>query len=194
VIPVALQIAASLGAFAVGALGWSLAEYLLHRFAGHRRRSRWLFTREHLRHHRELDWFSPTWRKALIAGGLLAVAGSGLGWTVGPPGVAGVFGFIGAYLVYERMHRRLHTHPPRGPWGRWARRHHWLHHAVDPASNHGVTSPLWDHVFGTLRRERVLVHRGRAPSWLLDPAGAVRPELVQDYELVAGGSSPTAPR
>ena len=177
--PMLLIVAAAL----IGALGWTLAEYLLHRFAGHRRRSRWLFTREHLRHHRELDWFSPLWRKIALSAGILASFGTVAALVLGAPGFAAVVGFLAAYGAYEVAHKRLHTHPPRGPWGRWARRHHWLHHAVDPASNHGVTTALWDVVFRTHRRDAVTVHPSRAPGWLLDDSGCVKPAFEALFRL-----------
>lgn len=184
----------TLGAALLGAFAWTLAEYLLHRFAGHRRRSQWLFTREHLRHHRELDWFSPLWRKIALAAGILLVAGGGLLWAAGLPGLAAVVGFLLAYGAYERAHERLHTHAPAGVWGRWARRHHWLHHAMDPSSNHGVTTALWDIVFGTHRTEPVTVHPGRAPSWLLDEAGVVKPAHRGSFRVQPGAPRPASKR
>lgn len=39
---------------------------------------------------------------------------------------------VGAYVSYEVMHRRKHTHPGFGPYGRYTRRHHFYHHFVDP--------------------------------------------------------------
>jgi sterol desaturase/sphingolipid hydroxylase (fatty acid hydroxylase superfamily) len=31
--------------------------------------------------------------------------------------------------------------------------HHILHHFQDPAKRYGVSSPLWDYVFGTMDRD-----------------------------------------
>jgi hypothetical protein len=51
--------------------------------------------------------------------------------------------------------------------------------------NHGVTTPYWDRLFGTSHEPpaRIRVPRRQAPDWLLDAAGAVRPEFDADYEL-----------
>ena len=73
-----------------GGVGWTLAEYLLHRFAGHRRGSRTLFAREHLRHHRELDWFSPAWRKIALAA-MIFVVGAPVGWVLLAPSPSSAF-------------------------------------------------------------------------------------------------------
>ena len=52
--------------------------------------------------------------------------------------------------------------------------------------NHGVTSPVWDVVFGTLQKPGIIkVPRKLQMRWLVDPAtGAVREELAGHYALV----------
>jgi len=182
-----------LGAALAGALLWTLAEYLLHRFGFHELPGSMLGAREHRRHHADPSWFAPWTQKAAAA---LAVTGLllPLAWLVagGAPAAAFTGGFVGMYVAYEVLHRRVHTRPPRGPYGRWRRRNHLAHHFADPRRAHGVTSPLWDHVFGTaLSVERVRVPRRLAMPWLLDDDGALRPEMAGDYALVgAGGRRP----
>ncbi|MEQ1508521.1 MAG: sterol desaturase family protein, partial [Myxococcota bacterium] len=58
-------------------------------------------------------------------------------------------GVVGGWLMYEGLHRAIHVWPARTAYGRWARRHHLHHHFADPARNHGVSTPIWDWVFGT---------------------------------------------
>ncbi len=105
-------------------------------------------------------------------------------------GMAFVVAFAGAYLGYEAMHRREHTHPGSGSFGRFLRRHHFYHHFSDPAFNHGVTSPLWDWVFGTLRPVGVVrVPPKLAMHWLVDPeTSEVRPEYAEHYQLLSARS------
>ena len=63
-------------------------------------------------------------------------------------------------LGYEVLHRRAHTRPPRGTYGRWRRRNHFAHHFANPRRALGVTTPVWDLVFATrLPIERVRVPR-----------------------------------
>jgi sterol desaturase/sphingolipid hydroxylase (fatty acid hydroxylase superfamily) len=180
-------IAATIVAAACGVLTWTLLEYLIHRWMGHDRRFRRSpFGVEHVRHHAEGNYFAPTWKKVAIAsvvapvlcGPAIAIAGLA-------PGIAYVAGLVCFYGLYEWLHRREHTHAPIGPYGRWARRHHLHHHFVDARTNHGVTTPLWDLVFGTYQSPTIIKIPPRlCMAWLLDPAtGDVRAEHAGTYQL-----------
>jgi sterol desaturase/sphingolipid hydroxylase (fatty acid hydroxylase superfamily) len=175
-------------AVALGVLTWTLLEYLIHRWMGHDRRfKRSPFGVEHVRHHIEGNYFAPSWKK-VIAAAIFVVA-------LAPPailvagvehGLAYTAGMIGFYAVYEWLHRREHTHAGFGFYGRYVRRHHFHHHFVDGRVNHGVTTPLWDLVFGTFQRPRTVI---RVPAklcmpWLRDPdTGGIRREYAASYEL-----------
>ena len=175
-----------------GAALWTLAEYALPRFVFHEMPGGGPGAREHRMHHANPGYFAPWTQKAAAAGAVTALLGP-LAWLAAGPLLAGAFtgGFVAMYLAYEVLHRRVHTHPPRGPYGRWRRRNHLAHHFTDPRRAHGVTSPLWDHVFGTaLPAERDRVPRKLAMPWLLDARGEVRPELAADYELAGAPPSP----
>ena len=171
----------------LGVVSWTLLEYLIHRWMGHDRRFRRSpFGIEHVRHHIEGNYFAPTWTK-LVAAAIFAgvLIGPAIAIAGGARGVAFVSGLVAFYGVYEWLHRREHTHAGIGPYGRWARRHHFSHHFVDGRTNHGVTSPLWDLVFGTYATPRTI----RVPvklcmAWLLDPTtGDVRREHAATYQL-----------
>jgi sterol desaturase/sphingolipid hydroxylase (fatty acid hydroxylase superfamily) len=173
-------------AFLLGASGWTLAEYVLHRFVFHGVSARRLGAREHRRHHAQVDYFAPWWQKALAAlvttaillPLLTLIAGLKLG------GVC-TLGFITMYLLYEVLHRHAHTRPPRNRYGRWLRKNHFAHHFVDPRLAQGVTTPFWDRVFGTrLAVDRVRVPRRLAMPWLVDMYGQVHAAYASDYELV----------
>jgi len=180
-----------LDAFAAALLGaflWSFLEYVIHRWLGHDARTRPNpFAAEHVRHHGEGNYFAPSWKKALAAVAVIVLFSGPAVWLAGvSAGLAYVVAFAGAYLGYEVMHRREHTHPGLGAFGRFARRHHFYHHFTNPAFNHGVTSPLWDWVFGTLRSPGTIrVPPKLAMRWLVDPeTGTVRPEHAEFYELI----------
>lgn len=177
-----------------GVMLWSLLEYLIHRFLGHDRRTfPNPFGDEHTRHHSEGDYFGPTWKKAIVAvvviGILAPVATLTVGTLYGP-----VFAvsFTAMYVAYEVVHRRAHTHRGINAYGRWLRRHHFHHHFANPRMNHGVTSPVWDVVFGTLQKPgRIRVPRKLQMKWLVDPAtGAVRADEAAYYELVGRAPDP----
>lgn len=170
-----------------GIASWSLLEYVIHRWAGHDRRfvKRTLFGVEHTRHHSEGNYFAPAWKKAMMAAVVVPVltlpVGAVLGWAMG---LAYVLGLVGFYLIYEWMHYRMHVVPGAGRYGRWARKHHFFHHFHKPSVNHGVTSPLWDWVFGTLEWPgQVHVPERLVMRWLLTEDGEVREPHRVDYAL-----------
>ena len=171
----------------LGALTWSFAEYTIHRWLGHDKRLlRTPFGVEHTLHHGRGNYFAPWWKKALAAGGLVALVWFPATRLAGPTlGGAWIAGFVGFYLVYEVLHRLEHVYQGVGAFGRWARRHHFFHHFHDPSKNHGVTSPLWDFVFGTyVKPERIRVPVKLAMAWLIDPqTGDVWPHLAESYEV-----------
>ncbi len=166
-------------AVVAGVLSWTLVEYLLHRCLGHDVRTRPnAFADEHTRHHAVGDYFAPLWKKAAVALAALVLIAPVLG-------VPFAASFVGMYAAYELVHRRLHTHRGVGPYGRALRRHHFHHHFVDPKTNHGVTSPFWDVVFGTRARAgRIRVPAKLCMRWLIDDAtNDIVPELRPFYEL-----------
>lgn len=128
-----------------GAFAWTWLEYVLHRFAGHLPKGRIKVSREHLAHHARTDYFSPALGKLALAAPVVSLAG-----LVAGPWFAG--GLAAGWLTYEVIHRRVHTHGPRSAYSRWACRHHLHHHFASPNMNHGVSTPLWDWLFGTYER------------------------------------------
>jgi sterol desaturase/sphingolipid hydroxylase (fatty acid hydroxylase superfamily) len=186
--------AGTLAAIAGGVMLWFLAEYLLHRFAMHHLHGRGIMSREHLEHHVHSSWRFGGTHLLSWAGVLLVGAGlwGPIGWWLGGPPVAvGLsVGWAAGYAFYEWQHARAHLVPPRTRYGRWLRRHHFHHHFGHPMANHGVSIPLWDHVFGTHQHpDRVRVPRRLAMPWLLDGSGGLRPEFADHYELVGAARS-----
>lgn len=185
-------------AFLAGCLAWTFLEYVIHRWLGHDKRltRKTPFGHEHTAHHSRGDYFSPTVKKLGAAALALAL--------VAPPavllaglahGAAFSLGLVGFYGVYEVTHRLLHIREGRGAYARWARRHHFHHHFHEPARNHGVTSPLWDVVFGTLARPGTIVVPERlAMRWLRDPAtGAIRSDLPPGWTVRAAAGRSAQP-
>ena len=153
-----------LAAWAVaGLLAWSPVEYALHRFVLHGLRP---FSRWHDEHHRRPTALmgSPTWITLALFAGLVALPAF---WLVGAwPACALTFGLLTGYLAYGLTHHATHHvvggFIRRNAWLVKRRRWHALHHqahrpssADSPAGprlkpgHYGVSSALWDHVFGT---------------------------------------------
>jgi sterol desaturase/sphingolipid hydroxylase (fatty acid hydroxylase superfamily) len=181
-------------AFAVGFALWGFAEYVLHRFVMHHLHGRGIMSREHLEHHVHASWhFDPimvaSWSGMLVVG---FVGWFPLGWALvsATVGLTVAVGWTAGYAVYEYQHASSHLRAPRGRYTSWLRRHHFHHHFGHPMGNHGVSSPLWDVVFGTREvPDRVRVPRRLVLPWLVDAHGEVRTEFVDDYVLVGSASS-----
>jgi sterol desaturase/sphingolipid hydroxylase (fatty acid hydroxylase superfamily) len=169
-----------------GALLWTLLEYVIHRFGGHERRLGSAIADEHLAHHARPHTFATWAKKLALAVPVLLLLGVGGAIVVGVAGGAGVaVGTSVTWLGYELLHRLVHVRAPLNAWGAWARRHH-LHHHFHPRVNHGVTTPLWDWVFGTLERPEVVVVPARqayAFPWLLGDDGAIAARWASLYRL-----------
>ena len=172
--------------FVAGLVLWTLLEYLLHRFVFHERVLGARMALEHTDHHAKVDWFAP-WSSKIALAVPVVSAVAALSWALGVWSAAGlVGGLLSGWLAYEALHRHLHAAGPRNAYGRWARRHHFHHHFVNPHQNHGVTSPVWDLVFRTWAPvERVVVPAKQADRlpWLLGPDGEIAPAVADLFEL-----------
>jgi sterol desaturase/sphingolipid hydroxylase (fatty acid hydroxylase superfamily) len=188
--PTQLGIAALLLPAGMGA--WTFGEYVIHRWM-HEMRGKGLPSREHLVHHASggdnpgrpvLSWLGIGVLGAVVLVPLGLVVGA---WAAGQPlaGLPLYAGWLLGYGVYEQIHDRAHSHPPRGRYTAWVRRHHFHHHHGHPLTNHGVTVPFWDRVFGTLEVPDVIrVPRRQAMRWLVHDDGTLRDEYAGTYELV----------
>jgi dihydroceramide fatty acyl 2-hydroxylase len=140
-----------------GLLNWSLGEYLLHRFAFHGEtpcnHSRGYFYIMHLGHHddpQSVDQlFVSFWMSAPTAIVYCLLAWGILGnWR----SVAYLFiGLVIGYTAYELLHYQAHHGRPKLRLFKYLRKYHQLHHGETPNLRFGVTSPLFDYLFGTFQ-------------------------------------------
>jgi cyclopropane-fatty-acyl-phospholipid synthase len=136
---------ASLAALVVlGAAAWTLIEYGLHRFVLHGMEP---FRSWHMEHHERPTALMATptllsssliaslvFLPALLAAGFWRASALTLGVTAG-------------YLSYALMHHATHHWRSRSAWMTRRKRWHARHHHV--AGCYGVSSSLWDKVFGS---------------------------------------------
>ena len=141
----------------VGLLIWSLLEYALHRlffhWIPHHPSIKQMVQPLHFSHHndpRNPDKIlvRPIYSlpvSALFLGGFYTVTGSFIAASALLTGI-----WLG-FLYYELVHYRLQLSKAAGGFLKYQRQWHFYHHFVDPENCYGVTSPLWDWVFGTYR-------------------------------------------
>ena len=60
-----------------------------------------------------------------------------------------ICGVIAGYIAYEAIHLRIHSARRGGRLLQALRRHHFYHHFNNDRVCFGVTSPLWDLIFGS---------------------------------------------
>lgn len=154
-----LSILQTILTFFAGMFFWSLFEYLIHRFAFHymaesERAMRIVYV-IHGNHHeypRDKErLFMPPVPSLLIASTIFSVM-YGFGLMTGATGFVFAFfpGFIFGYLIYGTMHYAIHAWNPPFKWMKPLWRNHHLHHYKNVERGFGVSSTLWDHVFGTM--------------------------------------------
>lgn len=143
------------GLFILGALVWSLTEYLLHRFVFHRigpkLMERRMFFILHGVHH---DFPQDASRLVMPLGvsipiGVVTflVLRLALGDALVDPAFVG-FGM--GYLAYDGIHYAVHHFRMSSRIGKWLKRHHMVHHHTGENARWGVSSPLWDWILGTM--------------------------------------------
>ncbi len=149
--------------FLAGLFFWTWVEYNIHRFFFHfcpstpwQERIVFLF---HGVHHAQ-----PRMKTRLVMPPAVSIPGSllflGLFYLLiakllGHPDWVGavVSGFTVGYLTYDLMHYATHHFVMRRGVFKYLKRHHMLHHYKTPDKRFGVSSPLWDWVYGTLPKD-----------------------------------------
>lgn len=148
-----------LGAFLLGLFLWTPTEYLMHRFVFHYRprnpfqeRLVYLF---HGVHHHQPQCKTRLLMPPVVSIPLAAIF-YGLFYLVAglllkaPQWVNPLMGgFAAGYLTYDLTHYATHHLPMRSGWAKYLKRYHMMHHYKTPDARFGVSSPLWDIVFGT---------------------------------------------
>jgi Sterol desaturase len=141
-----------------GAFIWSLTEYILHRFVFHFVPRNKLGQKAHFMFHGvHHDYPNDSTRLVMppavsipLAALFYFLFSKILGTHYLPPFFAG---FIIGYLAYDLTHYAVHHFSLHGKISLYLKQHHMRHHYLNPESNYGVSSPLWDFVFGTFLKK-----------------------------------------
>jgi len=145
--------------FVAGLFVWTLSEYLLHRFVFHYEPTTSWGKRLHfLMHGVHHDYPQDSKRLVMppVVSIPLACLFLGLFYLILPSGqVSAIFaGFIFGYICYDEIHYATHHAPMKGKVGLWLKHHHVRHHYLDNGRGFGVSTPIWDYVFGTMYGEK----------------------------------------
>ncbi len=147
----------------VGLFLWTLAEYILHRFLFHfPAKTDWQkrisFLMHGVHHEQPRDKTRLVMPPAVSIP--LALVFYGLFYVVFtyvlmiPNWISPVFaGFILGYITYDMTHYSTHHIPMKKGYFKMVRQQHMHHHFQTPDKRFGVSSPLWDYVFGTMPKE-----------------------------------------
>jgi 4-hydroxysphinganine ceramide fatty acyl 2-hydroxylase len=149
------------GLFLAGIFFWSLFEYVAHRYVFH-----WISDKAyaqriayvmHGNHHEfprdRQRLFMPPLPSIILASIIFSVMYLIMGKIV----FSFFPGFMLGYLSYASMHYAIHAWHPPFKWLKPLWRQHHLHHYKDEEKGFGVSSSLWDNVFGTafdLKKEK----------------------------------------
>ncbi len=140
--------------FTSGIIFWTFFEYLMHRFAFHfiavnKIAQKIIYTMHGNHHHFPRDkerLFMPPVPSLIIASFVFWLIYLILEWNVT------IFfpGFIFGYLMYGSVHYAIHAWNSPTKWLKPLWRNHHLHHYKNDEKGFGVSTTLWDHVFGTM--------------------------------------------
>lgn len=141
--------------FITGLIVWTLVEYVMHRFLFHymppdkpwAQRLHFIF---HGVHH---DYPSDAKRLVLPPSVSIPLALAFYLMFNAILPVNYIYGFFPAFLIgylfYDESHYAIHHFNFKGKIWKKIKQHHMLHHYSDPAKGYGVSSPLWDKIFGS---------------------------------------------
>jgi sterol desaturase/sphingolipid hydroxylase (fatty acid hydroxylase superfamily) len=150
----------------VGIIFWTLFEYLMHRFVFHwvaenpqARRFIYVLHGNHHEYPRDKERLFMPPVPSLIISSIIFIC---MFLLMGPSAFFFFPGFMFGYLMYGSMHYAIHAWNPPFKWMKPLWRNHHLHHYKSDHQGFGVSTTLWDRVFGTmfdLKKEKEDKHK-----------------------------------
>ncbi len=140
--------------FFAGMFFWTFFEYIAHRFLFHmsarsERAKKIVYTLHGNHHHYPRDrqrLFMPPVPSIILASIIFSI----MYLFIRQYAFMFFPGFIFGYLMYGSMHYAIHAWNPPFKWMKPLWRNHHLHHYKNEHNGYGVSSTIWDHVFGTM--------------------------------------------
>jgi sterol desaturase/sphingolipid hydroxylase (fatty acid hydroxylase superfamily) len=140
--------------FVAGTSFWTLFEYIMHRFifhwvaeSGSARKVVYVMHGNHHEYPRDRErLFMPPVPSIILACGIFYLMYLLIGQFV----FMFFPGFIFGYLMYGTMHYAIHAWNPPFKWLKPLWRNHHLHHYKNDRQGFGVSTTIWDRIFGTM--------------------------------------------
>jgi Sterol desaturase len=147
--------------FLLGGLFWTFFEYIMHRWVFHmiaesERAQKIVYVMHGNHHHFPRDrerLFMPPVPSIIISSIIFSIMFIAMGLNA----FSFFPGFMLGYLMYGSMHYAIHAWNPPFKWLKPLWRNHHLHHYKNDGKGFGVSTTIWDRVFGTmfdLRKEK----------------------------------------
>lgn len=147
--------------FTEGIVFWTFFEYVMHRFVFHMvaenptaQRVSYVLHGNHHEFPRDRErLFMPPVPSIILASVIFSI----MYLIMGKAALVFFPAFMLGYLIYGSMHFAIHAWNPPFKWLKPLWRNHHLHHYKSDKKGYGVSSNLWDYVFGTgfdLKNER----------------------------------------
>jgi sterol desaturase/sphingolipid hydroxylase (fatty acid hydroxylase superfamily) len=163
-----LSAGTTIGMFILGFFSFTLVEYLVHRYVYHlsthtdwRKRFQYKAHGVHHEFPKDKDRLAmPPLLSITVATILLLL----FRLVMGDFAFAFLPGFLVGYAYYLSVHYVVHIYQPPKNFLRALWVNHSIHHYKDGDVVFGVSSPLWDYIFGTMRDKNKNTNRNQAAA------------------------------
>jgi sterol desaturase/sphingolipid hydroxylase (fatty acid hydroxylase superfamily) len=149
---------ATAGLFLAGLFVFTWVEYMVHRFLFHlptttaiRKRFQYMMHGVHHEYPRDKDRLAMPPVLSVAISTLLLVLSR---LVLGDYSFSLLAGFLVGYAAYLSVHYVVHVYAPPKNFLRTIWKNHVIHHYKDGEVAFGVTSSLWDYVYGTMQRQK----------------------------------------
>jgi sterol desaturase/sphingolipid hydroxylase (fatty acid hydroxylase superfamily) len=150
----ALSVLVTIGMFFLGVIAFTWVEYMVHRYLFHmgtstERRAKMQYTMHGVHHEYPKDkerLAMPPVLSISIATMLLFLFRLVLGDLV----FSFLPGFLVGYALYLSVHYMVHAYTPPKNFLKVLWINHSVHHYKDGKAVYGVSTPLWDYIYGTM--------------------------------------------
>jgi len=158
-----LSVAITLLLFVAGMIAWTFTEYIIHRYLFHMNahteaKAKLQYTLHGIHHEfpKDKDRLAMPPLISITIGTVLLLL---FKMVMGDLVFAFLPGYMVGYAGYLSIHYMVHAYPPPKNFFKVLWVNHSIHHYKDGEIVFGVSSPLWDYIFGTMKLKEDNVRR-----------------------------------